>query len=161
MKHVNVFREEESRETRTKHQLSTVGNSHMHLLPETEASSSTVNDLDELLTDMFGTPAPPKEEILRHKWLESEKAGRDIGVLAAAYDWRLKYYQYWREYHASGDHAGLSQVRTASRRRLEQLVAYAVLPLSVLLFGLALLQWATGIDYTDYISGHQIEYIPH
>jgi hypothetical protein len=131
----------------------------MHLLPETE-TSSTFENLDELLTDMFGTPAPPKEEILRHKWLESEKAGRDIGVLAAAYDWRLKYYQYWKQYHASGEPASLSPVRSASQCRLEVLAAYVLLPLAVLLFGLALLQWATGIDYTDYISGHQNTYVP-
>jgi hypothetical protein len=131
----------------------------MHLLPETQTSTAS-SDLDELLTDMFGTPAPPKEEILRHKWLESEKAGRDIGVLAAAYDWRIKYYPYWREYHVAGEAAGLSTVRSVSRRRLEVLAVYALLPLSILIFGLALLQWATGIDYTDYISGHQITRIP-
>ncbi|MGD0061073.1 MAG: hypothetical protein ABSD58_16795 [Verrucomicrobiia bacterium] len=131
----------------------------MYRLPETETSSA-VNDLDELLTDMFGIPAPPKEEILRHKWLESEKAGRDIGVLAAAYDWRLKYYRYWREYHVSGVPASQSQARSASRRRLEVLAGYALLPLAILLLGLALWQWATGIDYTDYISGHQIMYVP-
>ncbi len=131
----------------------------MQLLPETETSSA-VTDLDELLTDMFGTPAPPKEEILRHKWLESEKVGRDIGVLAAAYDWRLKYYQYWKQYHASEESAGQPQVRTASHRWLEALVGYALLPLAILLFGLALLQWATGIDYTDYISGDQIMFVP-
>jgi hypothetical protein len=131
----------------------------MHLLPETETTSA-INDLDKLLTDMFGTPAPPKEEILRHKWLESEKAGRDIGVLAAAYDWRLKYYRYWKEYHVPGEPARLSPARSASRRRLEVLTAYALLPLAILLLGLALLQWAIGIDYTDYISGHQIARIP-
>ena len=131
----------------------------MHLLPETE-TSTVLGDLDELLTNMFGTPAPPKEEILRHKWLESEKAGRDVGVLAAAYDWRLKYYRYWREYHAMGEPANLTPVRSVSRRRLEALACYALLPLAILLFGVALLQWATGIDYTDYISGQQIMYIP-
>ena len=131
----------------------------MHLLPETETASA-IDDLDELLTNMFGSPAPPKDEILRHKWLESEKAGRDIGVLAAAYDWRLKYYQYWKQYHASGEPDGLVLVRSASRRRVEILAGYALLPLAILLFGLALLQWATGIDYTDYISGDQIMFVP-
>ena len=131
----------------------------MHLLPETE-TASVIDDLDELLTNMFGSPAPPKDEILRHKWLESEKAGRDIGVLAAAYDWRLKYYQYWKQYHASAEPASISPVPSAPRRRLESLVGYALLPLAVLLLGLALLQWATGIDYTDYISGHQTFYVP-
>ena len=122
--------------------------------------SSAFENLDELLTNMFGTPAPPKEEILRHKWLESEKAGHDIGVLAAAYDWRLKYYGYWKEVHVSGAPAGMTRFRSARHRRLELLACYALLPLAMLLLALALLQWATGIDYTDYISGHQISYVP-
>jgi hypothetical protein len=134
-----------------------VGEFHVNALAET---TSTIDGLDELLTKMFGTAAPPKEEILRHKWLESEKAGRDIGVLAAAYDWRVKYYPNWREYHASGEPAAMSQFRSASRRRVEFLACYALLPLAVLFFGVALLEWTTGIDYTDYISGHQIKYAP-
>lgn len=39
------------------------------------------------------------EEINRHKWLESEIAGFDIGYQAAAEDW-LKYHaQAWVKYH--------------------------------------------------------------
>ena len=38
-------------------------------------------------------------------------------------------------------------------------VFLGVIAVGVLL-GLALLQWAIGIDYTDYISGHQITRIP-
>ncbi len=37
-----------------------------------------------------------KEEILRHKWIESEKAGRDIGFEAALVDWITKYRAGWR-----------------------------------------------------------------
>jgi hypothetical protein len=118
-------------------------------------TTSTVEGLDELLTDMFGKAAPPKEEILRHKWLESEKVGRDIGLLAAAHDWAVKYYPYWKEYHVSGESSAMLQYRPAARRRLEFLVCWIVLPLAVLLFAVTFLQWATGIDYTDYISGHQ------
>ncbi len=36
------------------------------------------------------------EEILRHKWFESEKAGHDIGFDLAMIDWRLKHYTLWR-----------------------------------------------------------------
>ncbi len=36
-----------------------------------------------------------QEEILRHKWLESEKAGHDIGLELARVDWRLKYFSQW------------------------------------------------------------------
>ncbi len=40
------------------------------------------------------------EEILRHKWLESEKAGYDIGFDFARVDWNLKYRsQWWRQRH--------------------------------------------------------------
>ena len=37
-----------------------------------------------------------REEILRHKWLESEKAGHDIGFEKALLDWILKHRSSWR-----------------------------------------------------------------
>jgi hypothetical protein len=40
------------------------------------------------------------EEILRHKWIESEKAGRDLGE-EAVYDWIDRYAARFREAHAS------------------------------------------------------------
>jgi hypothetical protein len=36
------------------------------------------------------------EEVLRHKWIESEKMGRDIGFGAAQVDWNLKHRSHWR-----------------------------------------------------------------
>lgn len=41
-----------------------------------------------------------REEILRHKWLESEKAGHDIGFERALLDWIVKYRAGWREQRA-------------------------------------------------------------
>jgi hypothetical protein len=38
-----------------------------------------------------------REEILKHKWIESEKAGTDIGFEKALLDWILKYRSNWRE----------------------------------------------------------------
>ena len=38
-----------------------------------------------------------REEILRHKWLESEKAGYDIGFEKALLDWIVKHRSTWRE----------------------------------------------------------------
>ncbi|HEU5072362.1 MAG TPA: DUF4032 domain-containing protein [Verrucomicrobiae bacterium] len=38
-----------------------------------------------------------REEILRHKWLESEKAGRDIGFEQALTDWIVKHRAKWRK----------------------------------------------------------------
>jgi hypothetical protein len=37
-----------------------------------------------------------REEILKHKWLESEKAGYDIGFDRALTDWILKHRTKWR-----------------------------------------------------------------
>jgi len=38
-----------------------------------------------------------REEILRHKWIESEKAGQDIGFERALTDWILKHRAKWRK----------------------------------------------------------------
>jgi len=37
-----------------------------------------------------------KEEILKHKWIESEKAGHDIGFDRALTDWIVKHRSKWR-----------------------------------------------------------------
>ncbi len=38
-----------------------------------------------------------RAEILKHKWIESEKAGRDIGFEKALLDWIMKYRSDWRD----------------------------------------------------------------
>jgi hypothetical protein len=38
-----------------------------------------------------------RDEILCHKWIESEKVGYDIGFERALVDWVLKYRAAWRE----------------------------------------------------------------
>lgn len=38
-----------------------------------------------------------REEILRHKWIESEKAGHDIGFEQALTDWIVKHRSKWRK----------------------------------------------------------------
>jgi hypothetical protein len=38
-----------------------------------------------------------REEILRHKWLESEKSGKDIGFEKALLDWIRNHRDDWRE----------------------------------------------------------------
>ena len=37
-----------------------------------------------------------RDEILRHKWIESEKLGQDIGFERALLDWIVKYRSAWR-----------------------------------------------------------------
>jgi hypothetical protein len=38
-----------------------------------------------------------RTEILKHKWIESEKAGKDIGFERALLDWIVKHRSSWRE----------------------------------------------------------------
>lgn len=38
-----------------------------------------------------------REEILRHKWIESEKAGHDVGFERALLDWIVKHRSTWRK----------------------------------------------------------------
>ena len=37
-----------------------------------------------------------REEIMKHKWIESEKAGNDIGFERALLDWVMNYRDKWR-----------------------------------------------------------------
>ncbi len=37
------------------------------------------------------------DEILRHKWIESEKAGHDIGFEQALFEWVTNYRDPWKE----------------------------------------------------------------
>ncbi|HUE36549.1 MAG TPA: DUF4032 domain-containing protein [Candidatus Acidoferrum sp.] len=38
-----------------------------------------------------------REEVLKHKWIESEKAGHDIGFERALTDWIIKHRTAWRK----------------------------------------------------------------
>lgn len=38
-----------------------------------------------------------REEILKHKWIESEKLGEDIGFERALLDWIRKHRESWRK----------------------------------------------------------------
>ncbi|MEN8724427.1 MAG: DUF4032 domain-containing protein [Lentimonas sp.] len=41
-----------------------------------------------------------REEILKHKWLESEKTGKDIGFERALLDWIRRHRQSWRSHRS-------------------------------------------------------------
>jgi hypothetical protein len=45
-----------------------------------------------------------REEILRHKWIESQKAGHDIGFERALLDWIVKYRSAWRTERSKEQH---------------------------------------------------------
>lgn len=54
------------------------------------------------------------DEIKRHLWIESEKAGYDIGYDNAAKDWLSKYANAWVEYHMPSKHAAAPKSGTSS-----------------------------------------------
>ena len=43
-----------------------------------------------------------REEIMKHKWIESEKAGHDIGFEQALTDWIMKHRGKWRKARQTG-----------------------------------------------------------
>jgi hypothetical protein len=55
-----------------------------------------------------------REEILRHKWIESEKAGRDIGFERALLDWIIKYRSEWRDLRTKPAHQPVEGERTGA-----------------------------------------------
>jgi Domain of unknown function (DUF4032) len=59
-------------------------------------SSSLANDLLKN-SSLYREFQAEREEILKHKWIESEKAGQDIGFERALTDWIIKYRSAWRK----------------------------------------------------------------
>ena len=50
------------------------------------------------------------EEINRHLWIESEKAGHDIGFDKAAEDWIKRFSKAWMDYHMPQKKFSASQI---------------------------------------------------
>ncbi len=42
-----------------------------------------------------------QQEINRHRWIESEKAGTDIGFDKASIDWLNRFSDGWKQHHAA------------------------------------------------------------
>ena len=60
--------------------------------------STPVEETTELVKEslLYKEFLAEREEILRHKWIESEKAGHDIGFEKALLDWIVKHRSSWR-----------------------------------------------------------------
>ena len=58
-------------------------------------NTATANDLLKN-SSLYREFQAEREEILRHKWIESEKAGYDIGFEQALTDWIVKHRSKWR-----------------------------------------------------------------
>ena len=65
-------------------------------MPNVAKDSPPVNDLLRNST-LYREFQAEREEILRHKWIESEKVGHDIGFERALTDWIIKYRSTWRK----------------------------------------------------------------
>ena len=57
-----------------------------------EVSSSSLTQRSSLYREFLAE----RDEILRHKWIESEKAGHDVGFERALLDWVRKHRLSWR-----------------------------------------------------------------
>ena len=60
------------------------------------ADSTTSSDLLKNST-LYREFLAEREEIMRHKWLESEKAGSDIGFEEALTNWMVNHRSQWRK----------------------------------------------------------------
>ncbi len=56
------------------------------------------------------------EEIKRHLWIESEKAGYDIGFENATRDWLERFSKAWMEYHLPKTKNYSKETATAQRK---------------------------------------------
>ena len=58
-----------------------------------------VEDGEDLLrnSSLYREFQAEREEILKHKWIESEKAGYDIGFERALTDWIVRHRSKWRK----------------------------------------------------------------
>tara|TARA_Y100000389_G_C17155067_1_gene361494 strand:- start:262 stop:501 length:240 start_codon:yes stop_codon:yes gene_type:complete len=69
-----------------------------------EESKNMPNSASDTLTDnsfakrstLYQEFLAEREEILRHKWIESEKKGKDIGFERALLEWIRKHRESWR-----------------------------------------------------------------
>ena len=70
----------------------------MKASPSENPATTATRDAD-LVTNsiLYKEFLAEREEILRHKWIESEKAGQDIGFEKALLDWIVRFRSSWRE----------------------------------------------------------------
>ena len=61
-------------------------------------ADSSVNERDNMFhkSALYQEFLAERAEILRHKWIESEKVGHDIGFEKALLDWIVKHRAGWR-----------------------------------------------------------------
>jgi len=68
------------------------------LMMVTEISEQKYNDMF-LKSALYQNFQAERAEILRHKWIQSQKVGHDIGFEKALLDWVVNYRAGWRAQH--------------------------------------------------------------
>lgn len=68
------------------------------MVPESNAADDEAGSRGE--AGAYGDYLAEREEILRHKWFISEKAGRDTGFESALIDWAHHFHGGWRRQRA-------------------------------------------------------------
>jgi hypothetical protein len=68
----------------------------MYTMSGAVKESSSANDLLKN-SSLYREFLAEREEILKHKWIESEKAGHDVGFERALTDWIIKHRSSWRK----------------------------------------------------------------
>ena len=72
-----------------------IGNQKVALRPMSMDNPASATDLLRN-SSLYREFQAEREEILKHKWIESEKAGYDIGFERALTDWIIKHRSKWR-----------------------------------------------------------------
>lgn len=70
----------------------TIQGKHAESRPDDTGATSLFASRSSLYREFLAE----REEILRHKWIESEKQGRDIGFERALVDWVRNHREKWR-----------------------------------------------------------------
>ncbi len=75
------------------------------IMPVTRVASQKAPD-SFMKSRLYQAFCAERTEILRHKWIESEKAGHDIGFDVALMDWTVHHHPAWRRAYIAGLKAG-------------------------------------------------------
>lgn len=71
-------------------------NNKTQIIPESCACNDSSKEFAER-SKLYKEFLAEREEILRHKWIESEKKGTDIGFERALLDWIRNHREEWRK----------------------------------------------------------------
>ncbi len=64
-------------------------------LPSPDMPEDPDDDSGEL--SLYQEFLAEREEILKHKWIQSEEAGHDIGLETALVDWAVNHREVWKK----------------------------------------------------------------